>query len=70
MDGFSGVTEIDINPAGVTVRVAEPLIWPEVAVIVVLPIPVLLAKPTVGAEPLIVATPADDEVQFTELVMS
>jgi hypothetical protein len=32
-----GVTEIEVNTAAVTVNVAEPLIVPEVAVIVAVP---------------------------------
>lgn len=43
--GFAGVTVIDTRAAGVTVNVVDPLIGPEVAVIVVCPVEALLARP-------------------------
>jgi len=55
--------EITTKAAGVTVSVAELLIEPEIAVIVVVPAPVLVAKPTVGEESLMVATFAAKDVQ-------
>ena len=63
IEGFCGATAIVTKAAGVTVRLAEPEIAPEAAVIVVTPVPRLLARPMVGAESLTVATPADEEVQ-------
>jgi hypothetical protein len=62
--GFAGVTAIDTNAAGLTVRVVDPLIDPSVAVIVVSPSPVLVANPVL----LIVATPGFDELQLTDAV--
>ena len=60
----AGVTAIDTNAGELTLSVAEPLIVPEVAVIVVLPWAMEEAKP----ELLTLATVGDDEVQLTELV--
>jgi hypothetical protein len=55
----AGVTEIEVNTAAVTVNVAEPLIVPEVAVIVVLPDATLVASPPL----LTVAIEVAEEVQ-------
>ena len=63
IEGFRGAMEITTKAAGVTVSVAELLIEPEIAVIVVVPAPVLVAKPTVGEESLMVATFAAKDVQ-------
>lgn len=41
----AGVTEIEVRVAAVTVRDAEPLIFPEVAVIVAVPALTPLASP-------------------------
>ena len=57
---------IDSKIALVTVRVPTPVAPDKVALILVEPIALLLAKP----EPEIVATRALDEAQTTELVMS
>jgi hypothetical protein len=54
-----GVTEIEVNTAAVTVNVAEPLIVPEVAVMVALPCATLVASPPL----LTVATDAFEEIQ-------
>jgi hypothetical protein len=58
------VTEIEINAAAVTAKVAEPAIAPEVAVIVAVPCATLVAKPLL----LIVAIEVDEEVQVAVLV--
>ena len=65
---MAGVTASEAKAAALTVRVVEPETEPEVAVIVVEPLPTLLARPWLPAELLIVATPAADELQLTELV--
>ncbi len=64
IEGLAGVTAIDTNVAAVTVRIVEPLIEPEVAVIVVLPCATLVARPAA----LIVATLVDDELHFAVAV--
>jgi hypothetical protein len=43
--GFAGVTAIDCNVAAVTVRTVEPLIAPDVALIVDVPTPAPVASP-------------------------
>jgi hypothetical protein len=58
IEGFTGVTAIDTNVAGVTVSVVLPETLPEVAWMVVDPVPAALARPAV----LIVATPAAEEL--------
>jgi hypothetical protein len=63
-DGEAGVTEIDTNTAAVTVSVAEPLIVPEVAVMVALPCVRLVDSPLL----LTVATEVADEVHVAVLV--
>ena len=45
IDGFTGVTAIDCRVAAVTVRVVEPLIAPDVALIVEVPTPAPVARP-------------------------
>jgi hypothetical protein len=64
IDGFAGVTAIDCNVAAVTVRVVEPLIAPDVAVIVEVPTPAPLASP----EALIVAVVVAPDDHVTVLV--
>jgi hypothetical protein len=59
-----GVTEIEVNVAAVTVNLANPLIVPELAVIVLVPVAMPLADPPL----LIVATAVADEVHVTALV--
>lgn len=68
MVGTAGVTVIESNVAGVTVKVVEPLIDPEVALIVLCPVVTLVACPTLGAVLLIVATAGAELLQVTELV--
>ena len=63
-EGVAGVTEIAVKTAAVTVKVAEPAMLPEVAVIVAVPGATLVASPPL----FIVAIPVADEVHFTELV--
>jgi hypothetical protein len=58
------VTEIEVSTAAVTVNVAEPLIVPEVAVIVALPWATLVANPLLLTVAIVVA----EEVQVAVLV--
>jgi hypothetical protein len=44
-DALAGVTEIDVRTAAVTFSVAVPLIVPDVAVIVVVPCAIVVARP-------------------------
>src|SRR5690242_12738394 len=60
---FAGVTAIETRVAEVTVRVAVPLIPPDVAVMVEVPGPVLLANPVAS----MVATGVEEEDQVTEV---
>jgi hypothetical protein len=64
MEGADGVTAMETRAGAVTVRRVDPLIAPEVAVIVVVPAATLVVNP---AE-LMVATLVPVEVQVTELV--
>ena len=64
METFAGVTEIEVSVAGVTVSVVDPLIVPDLAVIVVLPWATAVASPL----EFIVATEVDEEVQVAVLV--
>ena len=66
IDGFAGVTAIDCSVAAVTVNTVEPLIAPEVALIVDVPTPAPVASPAA----LIVATDVVPEVHVTVLVRS
>jgi hypothetical protein len=59
-----GVTEIEVNTAAVTVNVAEPLVVPDLAVMVALPCATLVASPPL----LTVATDFADDVQVAVLV--
>jgi hypothetical protein len=45
IEGFAGVTAMDCNVAAVTVRTVEPLIAPDVALIVDVPTPAPVARP-------------------------
>ena len=63
-EGFAGVTAIDCNTGAVTVSVVEPLIVPEVALIVLDPVATVVANPAL----LIVATVVVPEVQVAVLV--
>jgi hypothetical protein len=64
IDGFAGVTAIDCNVAAVTVRVVEPFMAPEVALIVEVPTPVPVARPAA----VMVAVAVLDELQVAVLV--
>src|SRR5262245_53724151 len=55
-------------PPGVTEMLVEPVIVPDVAVIVVEPVPTAVASPLLPAVLLIVATPVADELQVTVVV--
>ena len=59
-DAIAGVTEIEVSTGAVTVNVAEPLIVPEVAVIVAVPWAALVASPPL----LTVAVDVAEEVQI------
>jgi len=63
MDGLCGLTSIVASTAVVTVRLRDPATLPEVAVITVLPLPVLVATPLIPAVLLTVATLGTDELQ-------
>lgn len=65
IDAVLGVTATELNVAAVTVNVAEPLIAPDVAVIVAEPTATAVAKPAV----LTVATAVADDVHVAVLVM-
>jgi hypothetical protein len=65
IEGFAGATAIETSIGGVTVRVVEPAIVPDIAVIVVLPCAAtLVATPAA----LIVATVGIDELHDAMLV--
>jgi hypothetical protein len=66
MVGIAGVTVIESNAAALTVYVVEPLIPPELAVMIVCPAEALLAKPVL----LRVAMLGLEEIQVVVLVMS
>ena len=66
--GIAGVTVIESKAAGVTVNVVEPLIDPELAVIVVCPVDTLAACPILGVVLLTVATAGTELFQATEPV--
>ncbi len=68
MLGLAGVTAMDTSVAGVTVMVVEPVVPPEVAVIVVEPAATEVASPFEPAALLIVATAVADELQVTAVV--
>jgi hypothetical protein len=65
IDALPGVTEREVKTGDVTVNVAEPLILPEVAVIVAVPCATLVAKPVLA---LMVATEVFEEVQLAVVV--
>jgi hypothetical protein len=65
-----GVTAMDTSVAEFTVSVEDPDIPPDVALIVVEPAVTDVAKPLEPAALLMVATPAVDEFQVTDVVRS
>ena len=64
IDGFAGATERDTSVAGVTVRVVLPLMLPELAWMVVVPVPTAVARPAT----LIVATVTAEELHVAVLL--
>jgi hypothetical protein len=60
MLGFAGVTAMDVSVAGVTVKSVEPLIGPEIALIVLVPVATAVASPL--AEMVAVAVVPDAHV--------
>jgi hypothetical protein len=70
MLGLVGVTAMDTSVVEVTVRVVDPDILPDVAVIVVEPTAAEAASPSVPAALLMAATAAADEFQVTDVVRS
>jgi hypothetical protein len=64
IEGFAGVTAMETRPAVITVNVVDPLTVPELTATVVVPTPVPVARPLLE----IVATPCNEELQFTVLV--
>ena len=63
-DGLAGVTAMETRAGAVTVKTVEPLMVPEVAVIIAVPAATEVANP---AE-LMVAALVAEEVQLAELV--
>jgi hypothetical protein len=66
IDGFAGVTPIDTNTAGPTVKVVLPVTPPDVALIWEVPSAAPMARPPA----LIVATALLEDTQVAELVTS
>jgi hypothetical protein len=65
---LAGVTEIETSAAGFMVRVVEPEMLPDVALIVVDPEAAEAARPLEPDVLLIVATPVLEELQVTAAV--
>jgi hypothetical protein len=65
-----GVTTISCSTALVTVKTVLPLTPPEVAVMVVVPAAIKVAKPWLGDVLLMVAAAVFEELQVTEVVIS
>jgi hypothetical protein len=70
MLGLLGVTDRETSVAGVTVRVVEPDMLPDVAVIAVEPVAIEVANPLEPDVLLIAATAAVDEFHITVVVRS
>jgi hypothetical protein len=68
IDTSDGVTTIDTSAAALTVTCVLPLVDPDVAVMLALPVPSLLNNP--GVVVLIIPTPGVSELQCAMLVMS
>jgi hypothetical protein len=66
---FKGDRAIEDNAAAFTVSVVEPVTDPSVAVIVVCPLPTLVASPLVPAALLMVATAGELEDHATVVVI-
>jgi hypothetical protein len=69
IDGVAGVIASETSAAEVTLKLVDPDTEPDVAVIVALPWPTLLAKPALAASLLIVAATVVSELHCTVLVM-
>ncbi len=69
IDGVAGVTAIETRAAALTVRLVDPVTEPEVAVMLAVPSPWLLASPWKPAVLLIVATAVASEAHCTVVVM-
>jgi len=63
-----GVIAMDTNSVGVIVRIVDPEILPDSAIIVAVPAVTEVAKPFNPAALLIAAIPESDELQVTALV--
>jgi hypothetical protein len=70
IDGLCGLTSMAAKIAFVTVRLPDPATAPKVALMTVLPLPVLVAIPLLPDVLLTVATLGTDELQWAELVTS
>ena len=68
MLGLVGLTDMDKSVVGVTAKVVDPDMLPDVAVIVVEPAATDVANPLEPAALLMAATPAADEFQVTAVV--
>ena len=68
IEGLVGVTATETSAAGVTVSVVEPEIFPDLAVIVVVPAAFEVAFPFNPAALLMVATDLTEELQVTDVV--
>ena len=63
IEGLCGLMAMETRAAALTLSVVVVLIEPELTPIVVVPTPKLVARPTLPAASLIVATVASEEVQ-------
>ena len=70
IDGSAGVTAMDTSVAEVIVSVVEPLMAPFVAVIVLVPVVALEARPLEPLVLLILATDLVEELHVTDVVRS
>ena len=68
MEGFVGVTTIEVRTAEVTVTVVAPDTPAKVALIVALPTPLPVTSPWLGAVLLTAATDGAEETQVTNAV--
>jgi len=68
MEGFVGVTAIEVRTAEVTVTVVAPDTPPRVAVIVALPTPIPVTRPWLPGASLTVASVGAEEIQVTNAV--
>ena len=68
IEGFAGVTAIEVRTAEVTVTVLAPDTPPRVAVIVALPTPIPVTRPWLPGASLTVASDGAEETQVTNAV--